>query len=230
MSIVKFQPVARGLKSRPVVLPSLGGDRDRSNWEQPGELPYTEFYTYSSQPLYHQIKIDTFDGRDKEIVAHLSALEQESITPFEKSGDFAAGPLSSKWPLDSIWDTGRQIQGEVHYYIAERVQKIFADLAKHNVRVSSKPYDNLEIWYKDDKYVLRYRPSLLEDGTEELEPNEAKQQVFKKCADRAKQRHEDCRPYDDKTRQPVDKKLAGSGWTKTMREVHMIRHTLMIPC
>ena len=224
MSSIVFRPVATGLDRRPVLLKWLGGHHDDSDWAQVLEVPYTNFRVYANHPLFHQFKF--FDHQYQHAVKDLSTLKKpESITPFEMRGDFAAGPISSKWSLNFIWDTGRLLQEAVHQYIANRVRKIFEDLfkLKNEVRVDCNPYDNLEIWYTAKGYVLKYKTTFVENEATALQPEIARKEVFRILASRARQRHQSCTSYEDGTHTQLRDEDRDKAWQEAMADAHCIK-------
>lgn len=224
MSNIAFRPVATGLGCRPVLLKWLGGHHDDSDWAQVREVPYKDFGIYANHPLYHQFS--TFDDKYQNAVKTLARLEKpESMTPFKMRGDFAAGPISSKWSLNFIWDTGRLLQEAVHQYIAKRVRKIFEDLAKWEnvVRVNCNPYNNLEIWYTAMGYVLKYKTTFVENEAAAIQPEIARQEVFRILASRARQSNQSCASYENGIHTQLRDIDCEKAWQEAMAEAHCIR-------
>ena len=94
-------PVAGSLKRRPDLIKWLFGHHDHSNWEQVPNFPYTDFRLHAKHQLFHQFK--PIDPEYQDAVKYLTDLKKPiSMTPFEMSGNFAAGPISPKWSLDFI--------------------------------------------------------------------------------------------------------------------------------
>lgn len=226
MSSVTLKPVARGLNAPRVLFKWLGGHHDDSDWKQMREIPCTDFRTYALHPLFHQV--DTFDEGYLDEVKALSTLwKPETLTPFKMSGDFAAGPISSKWPLDFIWDTGRLLHAAVHQYIARRVWKIFDDLLQNNIIVSSDPYVNLEIWFTESGYILKYKTTFVKDKKSAIDPESARIKVIQILALRAQQRKEPCASYVNENAPQLPDKgleyLENRAWHETMTEAHFLK-------